>query len=126
MIPSGSALVLIATMPIFSILATQWVGTNERVTPGNVAGIALELVFLSTVLGYVIFFRVLTRAGATKISLVTPLILVSAVFLGNAVLGEKLSSIQLVGMLFIGSGFLAIDGRAASAAWRLMKTRHAA
>ena len=207
MIPSGLASVLIATTPIFSILATNCTGAGERLTSGKVMGMVLGfigtvvlfgidgadatgtpfigiaacvgaavsygtanafgrrfrrlgfapvvgafgqmaatslmalplmlivdrpwvlpapgtevwasmagLAVLSTALGYVIFFRILAGAGATNVSLVTLLIPVSAVFLGSAVLGERLSQAQLAGMLFIGAGLVAIDGRAWSAA----------
>jgi drug/metabolite transporter (DMT)-like permease len=74
----------------------------------SLAGLAI----LSTALGYVVFFRILASAGATNISLVTLLIPVSAVLLGSVVLGERLSTTQLVGMLLIASGLMTIDGRA--------------
>lgn len=70
------------------------------------------LAVLSTALGYVVFFRILATAGATNISLVTLLIPVSAMLLGSFVLGERVSAVQLGGMLLIASGLIAIDGRA--------------
>jgi drug/metabolite transporter (DMT)-like permease len=69
------------------------------------------LAVLSTALGYVVFFRILATAGATNISLVTLLIPVSAVLLGSVILGERVSTDQLAGMLLIALGLIAIDGR---------------
>src|SRR5262249_39929610 len=70
------------------------------------------LAVLSTALGYVVFFRILASAGATNVSLVTLLIPVSAVLLGSAILGEQVSFDQVVGMVLIALGLIAIDGRA--------------
>jgi drug/metabolite transporter (DMT)-like permease len=71
----------------------------------------IGLVLLSTALAYAIFFRLLTSAGTTNISLVTLLIPVSAILLGTLFLGERLSALQYAGMAIIGLGLVAIDGR---------------
>ncbi|WP_395018321.1 DMT family transporter [Dongia sp.] len=71
----------------------------------------IGLALLSTALAYVIFFRILARAGATNLLLVTFLIPVSALLLGVAFLDETLSLHQLAGMALIGLGLAAIDGR---------------
>ena len=214
MIPSGLASVLIATTPIFSILATRCTDTGERLTPGKMAGMAFGLlgtailfgvsnadstksfatgiaaclgaaisygcanafgrrfrrfgitpvqgafgqmmatsvmalplmlaldapwrlvvpgmevwaamaglVVLSTALGYIIFFRILSGAGATNVSLVTLLIPISAILLGSGVLGETLSATQLSGMLLIAFGLITIDGRAMGLLQRLAVSR---
>jgi drug/metabolite transporter (DMT)-like permease len=81
----------------------------------SMAGLAV----LSTALGYVVFFRILATAGATNISLVTLLIPVSAVLLGSVVLGERVSALQILGMLLIALGLIAIDGRALAWASRV-------
>ena len=213
MIPSGLASVVIATTPIFSILAIHFTSADERLTLGKVSGMALGLVgvcvlfrlgatnarnvstigiiaclgaavsygfanalgkrfrhlgippavgatgqmtataliafplalaieapwklavpdariwaamagliILSTALGYVVFFRILATAGATNISLVTLLIPVSAVLLGSAVLGEHISTTQVVGMMLIASGLIAIDGRVMVVVGRIVAT----
>jgi len=72
-----------------------------------VAGLAV----LSTALAYGIYFRLLASAGATNILLVTFLIPVSAILLGALVLGERLSANHVAGLLLIGAGLAAIDGR---------------
>jgi drug/metabolite transporter (DMT)-like permease len=66
---------------------------------------------LSTALGYMIFFRVLDRAGGTNISLVTLLVPASAILLSWAVLGEGLTVTQGLGVVCIATGLLVIDGR---------------
>ena len=71
----------------------------------------IGLVLLSTALAYAIFFRLLGTAGTTNISLVTLLIPVSAILLGTFILGERLSALQFGGMVLIGLGLVAIDGR---------------
>lgn len=73
------------------------------------AVIALALV--STALAYVIYFRILSTAGATNLSLVTFLVPVSAIILGIALLGETLHLRHIAGMALIGVGLAVIDGR---------------
>lgn len=66
---------------------------------------------LSTAFGYIVFFNILTRAGATNVMLVTLLIPVTAILLGYLVLGEKLVAREIVGALVIAGALLIIDGR---------------
>ncbi len=74
-----------------------------------IAVIALAL--LSTALAYVLYFRILSTAGATNASLVTLLVPISAVILGIIFLGETLEITTVAGMGFVGAGLLVIDGR---------------
>jgi drug/metabolite transporter (DMT)-like permease len=74
---------------------------------------------ISTALAYVLYFRILATAGATNLLLVTFLIPVSAILLGTVFLGEMLLTRHLVGMVLIGAGLTAIDGRL----WRATITR---
>ncbi|RAI45743.1 DMT family transporter [Rhodoplanes roseus] len=80
----------------------------------------LALGAFSTALAYVLYFRVLSRAGATNTLLVTFLIPVSAMLLGTVLMDERLELHQIAGMLGIAAGLLAIDGRIwrAFVAWR--------
>src|ERR1700680_511895 len=66
---------------------------------------------LSTALGYVLYFRILSTAGATNLLLVTFLIPVSAILMGTFALGEQLDVRHFVGLALIGAGLAAIDGR---------------
>jgi len=71
----------------------------------------LALALLSTAVAYVIYFRILTTAGATNASLVTFLNPIGALLLGIFVLGEHLALHHLAGMALIFAGLAAIDGR---------------
>jgi drug/metabolite transporter (DMT)-like permease len=83
----------------------------------------LGLALLSTALAYVIYFRILARAGATNLLLVTFLIPVSALGLGIGLLGEQLAPGHLGGMALIALGLAAIDGRPLS--WLARRPRGA-
>ena len=71
----------------------------------------VALALVSTALAYVLYFRILAHAGATNLMLVTFLIPVSAILLGWLFLGEHLQAVHVAGMLLIGAGLAAIDGR---------------
>ena len=72
----------------------------------------LGLALISTAFAYILYFRILSTAGATNLLLVTLLIPVSAILLGTAVLGEQLELEHMLGMGLISIGLLSIDGRA--------------
>ncbi|WP_246659158.1 DMT family transporter [Rhizobium sp. FY34] len=82
----------------------------------------LGLALLSTAVAYLLFFRILASAGATNLMLVTILIPPSAILLSALVLGEQLEWRHLVGLVLIGAGLAAIDGRL----WRRALGRHRA
>jgi drug/metabolite transporter (DMT)-like permease len=71
----------------------------------------MGLAGLSTALAYIVFFQILRRSGSTNVMLVTLLIPVTAILLGNLVLGESISRREIIGALVIGSALLLIDGR---------------
>ena len=71
----------------------------------------LGLATVSTALAYILYFRLLSTAGATNLLLVTFLIPVTAILLGTLSLGETLQPKHFVGMLLIGCGLACIDGR---------------
>lgn len=97
------------------LLAPLWLALDRPwAMPAPGAGPLLAVVAmaaLSTALAYLIYFRLLASAGATRLSLVTFLIPVSAALLGVAVLGEVLLPRHLVGFALIAAGLLAMDGR---------------
>jgi drug/metabolite transporter (DMT)-like permease len=74
----------------------------------------LGLALVSTAFAYLIFFRLLARAGATNAGLVTFLIPVSAILFGVVLLGETLEPRHIAGMALIGAGLLLMDGRVLS------------
>jgi len=79
----------------------------------------LGLALVSTAFAYILFFRLLSSAGATNVSLVTFLIPVSAVVLGVVLLGERLAPKHVLGMALIGLGLALIDGRIIAALRRV-------
>ena len=76
-----------------------------------------SLAAFSTVLAYILFFRILSSAGATNVVLVTFLVPITASLLGWLVLDEQLYIEHFIGMAFIGLGLASIDGRP----WRYAK-----
>ncbi len=103
---SASALI---ALPLCLVLDQPWA---LPVPPAGAWVALLGLAVPSTAVAYLIFFRILARAGATNVSLVTLLVPVSATFLGVFLLGEKLGSAVFSGMGLIGLGLICIDGRA--------------
>ena len=102
--------------PVVILLDRPW-----TLAPPSATAIAalLALAALSTALAYLIFFRILARAGATNVALVTFLIPVSAILLGTLLLSEQLAARHIVGMIAIALGLAAIDGRPAKWAYRV-------
>lgn len=94
--------------PVALMTAGDW-------SPGNVsllvwANVAALGVF-ATALAYLLFFRLLARAGATNTSLVTLLIPVCALLFGHLLLGERLYPIQFAGLVVLLAGLALLDGR---------------
>jgi drug/metabolite transporter (DMT)-like permease len=83
----------------------------------------IGLAALSTALAYIVFFQILRRSGATNVMLVTLLIPVTAILLGYLVLGERISTREILGALVIGSALLLIDGRVLGLFWRTSAVR---
>ncbi len=78
----------------------------------------LSLLMLSvacTALAYLLYFRILARAGAANLMLVTLMIPAVAVSLGHLFLGERLAPSAWIGFGLIASGLAITDGR--PAAW---------
>jgi len=81
-------------------------------TPSRGAIFALVmLAVFGTALAYIVFFKILVRAGASNVMLVTLLIPITALFLGSVFLGEPIQSKEIIGAFIIGAGLLFIDGR---------------
>lgn len=85
----------------------------------------LALSLASTALAYILYFRILSTAGATNVALVTLLIPVVAILLGTAILGEQLELKHMIGMGMISIGLLSMDGRAFPAILDRFKKRRA-
>lgn len=96
-------------LPVMLWVDQPW---NLTIPPQEVWLAIVALALLSTSLAYIIYFRILSTSGATNLLLVTFLIPVSAILLGVTILGEILQSRHFTGMIIIGLGLAAIDGRA--------------
>jgi drug/metabolite transporter (DMT)-like permease len=77
----------------------------------RVAWALIALALLSTAAGYIVYFALLARAGATNVLLVTLLIPPSALLLGALFLAESVEPRDLGGLACIAAGLAAIDGR---------------
>lgn len=95
-------------VPLALLIDRPWAGPAMT---WPVAGSVLGLGVLSSGLAYVLYFRLLARAGATNLLLVTLLIPPAAMLLGWAFLGERLAPHHLLGLALIGLGLSVIDGR---------------
>ncbi len=95
-------------LPVVLVVDQPW----SLAMPGlNTWGAVLGIALLSTALGYILYFRILAKAGATNLLLVTFMIPVSAILLGSLILGEVLQAKHFAGMALIGFGLICIDGR---------------
>jgi drug/metabolite transporter (DMT)-like permease len=102
---SASSVLLI---PLALFVDQPW---NLPLPGWEVVGAVLGLALFSTSLAYILYFRILSTAGATNVLLVTLLIPLSAIVLGSTFLGEQLELKHFLGMGLISFGLLAIDGR---------------
>lgn len=109
----GGATVVV--LPIALWFDRPWTLGAGATTVGAVVALAL----VSTAFAYILYFRILARAGATNLQLVTLLVPVSAMALGALILHERLHWNAFAGMALIFLGLAAIDGRALGALRRL-------
>ena len=84
------------------------------------------LALLCTAFGYVLYFRLIDRAGATNALLVTLLVPPVAILLGALFLSEQLAVQDFLGLGLIALGLAAIDGRLLSLLERPTVYRQAA
>jgi drug/metabolite transporter (DMT)-like permease len=77
---------------------------------GPIAAIS-AMALLCTAFAYVLYFRLIDRAGATNALLVTLLVPPTAILLGALFLGEALAVQDFAGLALIALGLAAIDGR---------------
>lgn len=113
--PLATAFGQVAASAILLLPVMLWVDRPWQIAaPGwSVFGAVIGLASLSTALAYLIYFKVLARAGATNLSIVTFLIPLSATALGAVFLGERLQPHHVMGFGLVAAGLIAIDGRLA-------------
>ena len=71
----------------------------------------IAIAALSTAVAYIIFFRIIAKAGPSFVALVTMLVPLSAIVLGIVVLQESLSLHEFIGAAIIIAALAIIDGR---------------
>ena len=95
-------------VPLALMIDTPWASAlPSQATIFAILGLAV----LSTAGGYLLFFNILERAGATNVSLVTLLIPPSAIAMGMLFLEETLQGIHFIGLALIILGLLSLQGR---------------
>ncbi|MBI1383338.1 MAG: EamA family transporter [Rhizobiales bacterium] len=117
---------LISSSVIIAIVACFVDRPWALAMPGTATLLSLlALAVFGTAAAYVVFFRIIGRAGASNAMLVTLLIPVSALALGIAFLDEPIRERQIAGALVIALGLLFIDGRIPLRvmAWRVPRQR---
>ncbi|HTJ59060.1 MAG TPA: DMT family transporter [Devosiaceae bacterium] len=85
-------------------------GVPVMVRPESWAAM-LGIGLISTSFSFLLMYKLLPRIGGTNFSITTFIAPISAIALGVAVLGEKLSSLEVLGVLVIFLGLIAMDGR---------------
>ncbi|CAN7328266.1 DMT family transporter [Pararhizobium sp. LjRoot235] len=95
-------------LPLSVVIDTPW---HLQVPPLTSVLAVLALAMLSTAYAYILFFHIMSRAGATNTSLVTLLVPPSAILLGFLFLRETLEPTDIAGMLLIAAGLVVLDGR---------------
>lgn len=98
----------VVMLPVSMIVDRPW---TEAFPPLGAWGAVTALALFCTALGYVLYFRLIDRAGATNALLVTLLVPPVAILLGSLFLGELLAPQDFAGLALIALGFAAIDGR---------------
>lgn len=95
-------------LPVILLADQPWTMALPRLD-STLAGLTLAL--FSTALAYILYFRLIDRAGASNAQLVAFIMPVLAVILGIAFLGEQVSSGQMAGAVLIALGLVVLDGR---------------
>ena len=103
-----TAMAALFMLPVVLLFDQPWAMAMPRLD-STLAGITLAL--LSTALAYILYFRLIDRAGASNAQLVAFLMPILAVILGIAFLGERLSGGQIAGAGLIAVGLAILDGR---------------
>jgi len=95
-------------LPVALIVDKPW---TAPFPPLTAIGAVTALALLCTAFAYVLYFRLIDRAGATNALLVTLLVPPTAILLGGLFLGEQLAAQDFFGLGLIALGLAAIDGR---------------
>ena len=95
-------------LPVAFVVDQPW---TQPMPPLSAWGAIIALALFCTAFGYVLYFRLIDRAGATNALLVTLLVPPVAIMLGAIFLHEQLAPQDFIGLALIALGLAAIDGR---------------
>ena len=95
-------------VPVALLFDRPW---SLPVPSAAVIASVLAIAALCTALAYVVYFRILSGAGATNVLLVTLVAPATSVILGALILHERLLARQFLGFAVIAVGLAFIDGR---------------
>jgi drug/metabolite transporter (DMT)-like permease len=95
-------------LPLMLLVDRPWTMT---VPPLSAWASIVALAVVCSAFGYVLYFRLIDRAGATNALLVTLLVPPVAILLGSLFLAEVLAPQDFAGLGLIALGLAAIDGR---------------
>lgn len=112
---AGSTLLMIPVVLLTEGIPVMTLSTEVWAT-------LIAVAILSTAVAYLLYFKILARAGSANLMLVTLLIPPIAITLGVVFLGEKLGVEALIGFGIIAAGLAITDGRLLD--WMNLKLRH--
>jgi drug/metabolite transporter (DMT)-like permease len=95
-------------LPIALIVDRPWLDAMPSL---KAIGAIAALAVVCSAFAYILYFRLIDRAGATNALLVTLLVPPVAIFLGSLVLHEVIEPRDFAGLALIALGLAAIDGR---------------
>ena len=95
-------------LPLALFIDQPW---TQPFPPLTAIAAITALALMCTAFGYVLYFRLIDRAGATNALLVTLLVPPVAILLGALFLSEQLAVQDFLGLGLIALGLAAIDGR---------------
>lgn len=102
------ALAAAVMAPVALIVDRPWTAAMPSATAW---GAILALAIVCSAFAYILYFRIIDRAGATNALLVTLLTPPVAILLAAVFLGEQLGPRHFLGLALIALGLAAIDGR---------------
>ena len=95
-------------MPLALLVDRPWLDAMPSLAA---TGAILALAVVCSAFAYILYFRLIDRAGATNALLVTLLVPPVAIVLGALVLNEVIEPRDFAGLGLIALGLAAIDGR---------------
>jgi len=105
----------LAMTPVALLIDRPWL---DAVPSLKAIGAIVALAVLCSAFAYILYFRLIDRAGATNALLVTLLVPPVAIFFGSLVLHEVIEPRDFAGLGLIALGLAAIDGRLVKLVWR--------